>query len=147
MTDKSKSKSSVKKPSAKRAIPIELKEEKAPSDGNVKESLIGVILIDKTSEVQIGIIKFDSSGVLGYQMIQSGIHVFAFKSIDRLIDQWAKEPLYKKHAKSLGRNSKLPDKILEQEANSCADFLNSLASPLKLGSYAVRAQMVHSKSE
>lgn len=146
MTDKRKSKSLVQKSSVKRVRPIELKEEKAPSDRNVKESLIGVLFIDKASEVQIGVIKFDPSGLLAYQMIQSGIHVFAFNSIDRLIDQWAKEPLYKKHAKSLGRNSKLPDKILEQEANSCADFLNSLASPLKLGGYAVKAQMVHSKS-
>ena len=68
------------------------------------------------------------------------MHVFAFKPIDRLLnDQWLKEPLYKKHATSMDENSKLPHEILEREANNCADFLNSLESPLMLGGYLVEA--------
>lgn len=146
MVDKKKNNSSVKKPSIKKAKSVEPKEEKTPSDGHIKESLIGVLFTDKASGAQIGFIKFDSSGMLVYQMIKTGMHVFAFKPIDVLMNQWTKEPLYKKHAKLLKENSKLPDKILEQEANSCANFLNSLESPLNLGSYAVEAQMVHSQS-
>jgi hypothetical protein len=146
MADKKRNNSSVKKLSIKKAKPVEPKQEKTPSDENIKESLIGVLFIDKASGTQIGFIKFDSSGMLVYQMIKTGMHVFAFKTIDVLMNEWTKEPLYKKHAKLLKENSKLPDKILEQEANSCADFLNSLESPLNLGSYAVKAQMVHSES-
>ena len=135
--------SSVKKSSAK---PVEPKQENILSDESVKETLIGVLFIDKASGAQIGFIKFDSSGMLVYQMIKTGMHVFAFKPIDVLMNQWTKEPLYKKHAELLKENSKLPDKILEQEANSCANFLNSVESPLKLGSYTVEAQMVHRQS-
>jgi hypothetical protein len=143
MVDKKKNNSSVKKASVNT---VESREEKTPLGGNIKESLIGVLFIDKASGSQIGFIKFDFSGMLIYQMIKTGMHVFAFKSIDPFIKQWASEPLYKKHAKLLEENSKLPDKILEQEANGCADFLNSLESPLNLGGFTVKAQMVHSES-
>ena len=106
-------------------------------------SVIGVLLVDKADGSQIGFIKFDSSGMLIYQMIKAGMHVFAFKPIDRLLnDQWLKEPLYKKHATSMDENSKLPHEILEREANNCADFLNSLESPLMLGGYLVEALAV-----
>ena len=105
--------------------------------------LIGVLLVDKVDGSQIGFIQFDSSGVMVYQIIKAGMHVFAFKPIDRLLnEQWLKEPLYKKHATSMDENSKLPDEILEQEANNCADFLNSLESPLMLDSYLVKALAV-----
>jgi|ABSR01.1.fsa_nt_gi hypothetical protein len=146
MAGKKKSKPTVKKPSVKKTKPVEPNEEKIPSGELIKESEIGVLFIDKASGSQIGFIKFDSSGVLVYQMIKPGMHVFAFKPIDHLLNQWIKEPLYKKHAKLLEENSKLPDEILEQEANSCADFLNSLESPLSLGGHSVKAQMVHTES-
>jgi len=143
MADKKKSKLTDKKPSAKKTKPVETNEEKTSSGGLIKEPLIGVLFVDKASGAQIGFIKFDSSGMLVYQMIKIGMHVFAFKPIDLLMNQWIKEPLYKKHAKLLEKNSKLPDEILEQEANGCADFLNSLDRPLNLGGHAVKAQMVH----
>ncbi len=146
MADKKKSKPTVKKPSVKKTKPVEPNEKKSPSGENIKESEIGVLFIDTASGAQIGFIKFDSSGMLVYQMIKTGMHVFAFKPIDLLMNQWIKEPLYKKHAKLLKENSKLPDEIREQEANSCADFLNSLESPLKLGGYSVKAQMVHAET-
>lgn len=110
-------------------------------------SEIGVLFLDKASGAQIGFIKFHSSGILVYQIIRSGMHIFAFKPMDRLLnEQWIKEPLYKKYAKLLNENSKLPDEILEQEANHCADFLNSLESPLLLGTYHVKAQAVPNQS-
>ena len=105
--------------------------------------VIGVLLVDKVDGSQIGFIKFDSSGVMVYQIIKAEMHVFAFKPIDRLLnEQWLKEPLYQKHAKLKDENSKLPDEILEQEANNCADFLNSLEGPLSLGGYLVKALAV-----
>ena len=120
---------------------------KTSSDNHNKASLIGVLLVDQDSGTQIGFIKFNPSGVLGYQMIKADLHVYAFKPIDHLLEeQWNKDPLYEKHAQRLDENSNLPDEILVQEATSCADFLNSTESPLKLGSYTVKAQMVHTAS-
>ena len=117
-------------------------ENKSASSGGNKELQIGVLFVDKVSGSQIGFIQFNSSGVLAYKMIKEGLHVFAFRSIEPFIKQWAKEPLYIKYAKLLEEKSKLPDEILMQEANSCANFLNSLESPLKLGSYTVEALRV-----
>jgi hypothetical protein len=142
MAGKKKNKPTVKKPSVNKAQLVEPSEKKSPSGGQIKESTTGVLFMDKASGAQIGFIKFDSSGMLVYQMIKTGMHVFAFKPIDLLLNQWIKEPLYKKHAKLLEEKSKIPDEILVQEANSCSDFLNSLESPLKLGGYSVKAQMV-----
>lgn len=107
-------------------------------------SKIGVLLKDRVSGEQIGVIEFDPSGVLVYQIIMTGLHVFAFKPINKLLsEEWIKEPLYIKHAKLLAENPKLPNDILEQEAISCAEFLNALANPLTLGGYIVKAHMVH----
>jgi hypothetical protein len=107
-------------------------------------SEVGVLLVDATSGEQIGFIKFDASGMLVYQVIKAGLHVFAFKPINRLLsEQWIKEPLYKKHASLLDADKKLPEEVLEQEANSCAEFLNSLESPLMLGGSTVRAEVVY----
>jgi hypothetical protein len=109
---------------------------------------IGVLLMDKTSGAQIGFIKFDSSGMLVYHVIETGLHVFAFKLIDRVLNaQWIQEPLYKIHAGLLDENKKLPDGILVQSAESCANFLNSLESPLMLGGHDVKAQLVNVTSE
>jgi hypothetical protein len=92
---------------------------------------ISVLLMDKTSGAQIGFIKFNSSGMLVYHVIETGLHVFAFKPIDRLLNgQWIQEPLYKTHVGLLDENKKLPDGVLLQSAESCANFLNSLEGPL-----------------
>ena len=109
---------------------------------------ISVLLMDKTSGAQIGSIKFDSSGILIYQVIESGLHVFAFKPIDRLLNgQWMQEPLYRTHAGLLDERKELPDGILVKSAESCANFLNSLESPLMLGDHDVKAQLLNVTSE
>jgi hypothetical protein len=106
-------------------------------------SEIGVLLVDKGSSAPVGLIKFDASGVLVYQSIKTGLHVFAFKPINKLLSEhWMKEPLYKKHARLLDENKMLPEEVLEREADSCAEFLNSLESPLTLGGSAVKAELV-----
>jgi hypothetical protein len=107
-------------------------------------SEIGVLLVDYDNGAQIGLIKFDPSGVLVYQTIKTGLHVYAFKPIDKLLsEEWLKEPLYIKHAELLAENPKLPNDILKQEADSCAEFLNSLANPPTLGEHIVKAHRVH----
>jgi hypothetical protein len=104
---------------------------------------IGVLLVDKASGEQIGFIEFDSRGIFAYHIIKKGMHVFGLKGIDRLLrEEWATQPLYKKHAALLDGNSKLSDEILKQEAKSCADFLNSQESPPMVGGYVVTAQVV-----
>jgi hypothetical protein len=110
-------------------------------------SEIGVLLVDKASSAPVGLIKFDSSGVLVYQSIKRGLHAFAFQSIHTLLsEQWLKEPLYKKHANVLEENNMVPEQVLEQEADSCAEFLNTLEGPLMLGGTAVEAQVLHVSS-
>jgi hypothetical protein len=109
-------------------------------------SEIGVLLVDKTSDVQIGFIKFDPSGMLIYQNMKAGGHVYAFKPIDALLNKgWIKEPLYEKHAALLKDNPELPDEILEQEATSCAEFLNSQVKTVTLNGHPVKAHMIHIK--
>ncbi|MBN1453647.1 MAG: hypothetical protein JW963_21710 [Anaerolineales bacterium] len=122
-------------------------EKKSASGGGDKASLIGVLFVDQASGAQIGFIQFNPSGLLGYRMIAADLHVFAFKPIDHLLEeQWNRDPLYEKHAQLLDDKLELPDEILVQEASSCADFLNSLESPLTLGSYTVKAQVVYNKA-
>ena len=109
---------------------------------------ISVLLLDKASSAAVGLIKFDSSGVLVYQSIQAGLRVFAFKPINQLLSElWLKEPLYKKYAKSLDENKMLAERILVKEANSCADFLNALEGPLMLGNNIVKAKAVFVRSK
>jgi hypothetical protein len=111
-------------------------------------SEISVLLLDKASRTAVGLIRFDSSGVLVYQSMQAGLHVFAFKPINKLLsEQWLKEPLYKKYANSLDDNKMLAERILVEEANSCADFLNALEGPLMLGNNRVKAKAVFVRSK
>ena len=122
-------------------------EKKPAAEGKERASLIGVLLLDQASGAQIGFIQFNPSGVLGYRLITKKLHVFVLKSIDHILGKrWIKEPLYEKHAQLLDENSNLPDEILVKEATSCADFLNSLESPLTLGSYTVKAQVVYNEA-
>lgn len=107
-------------------------------------SEISVLLLDKASRTAVGLIKFDSSGVLVYQSIRTGLHIFAFNPLNKILsEQWLKEPLYQKYADSLDENNMLPERILVEEANSCADFLNSLGSPLMFGGRTVKARVVY----
>jgi hypothetical protein len=117
--------------------------EKSTTDENAKEVIVGVLLIERENGSQVGFISFNPSGVLGYQVTREDLHVYVLKPIDKLLINWEKDPLYIKHANLLDENSNLPFEILEQEANSCADFLNSQEKPLQVGKYTVVARMVH----
>lgn len=105
---------------------------------------LGILLTDAGNGEHIGFIEFDTSGVLVYQIIKAGLHVFAFKPIDKLlVEEWMKEPLYVKHADLRDENKTLPIEILEEEAISCEEFLNSLEKPLTLGMHIVKANKVY----
>ena len=111
-------------------------------------SEINVLLLDRATSAAIGLIKFDSSGVLVYQSNEAGLQVFAFKPIDKLLrEQWLKEPLYKKYANSLDENKMLSERILVKEADSCAKFLNALEGPLRLGNTPVKAKAIFVRSK
>lgn len=104
-----------------------------------------VNLLDKTNGSLIGIIRFDASGRLDYHVVKKGMHISAFKPIERFLnEQWMKEPLYKKHASLLDENKKLPGGILVREADSCVKFLNSLESPLMLDGHFLKAKLIYS---
>jgi len=81
--------------------------------------------------------------MLIYRIIKTGLPWFALKPIGELLEKdWIKVPLYIKHAKLLNLKKNLSSATLVTEANSCAEFLNSMKEPLKLGGYTVKAQMV-----
>jgi hypothetical protein len=103
-----------------------------------------VNLYDKTSGAVLGIIRFDASGRLDYLPTKEAPES-AFQSIEDLLsEQWLKEPLYQRYASRLDESGKIPDEILVREADSCADFLNSLETPPMLSGHAVKARKIFS---
>jgi hypothetical protein len=104
---------------------------------------IGVLLFEVKSRVPVGFIKFDPRGILVYQIALEGMHVFAFKAcVAPAVENWSEDPLYIKYQGMLKENPELPDSIIEQEANDCAEFLNNHKTPLHLGKYIVQARKV-----
>jgi hypothetical protein len=107
---------------------------------------IGLLLSEKHSGKQIGMIEFTPSGVLVFHVIQQGLHVFALKPIERiLMENGLQEPLYVKYADLLKRQSELPSDILEQEASFYAEVLNQLEPPPQVRGKTIQAAMVHFK--
>jgi hypothetical protein len=106
-------------------------------------SQIGILFVEEGSGEKIGIIKFDSSGLLVYQIMIPGTHPYGFKNIEtRLKEGPIKEPLYLKHAKLMNESSKLPEEVLIREAKACADYLNSLDHPIHINKYCVKANAI-----
>jgi len=104
------------------------------------ETLIGILLIDVESKDQLGLIRFLPEGVLAYQLITDSLHVYAFRnSVEGAVKKWVGEPLYVKYKHVLEEKQKIPDHILEQEAEGCANFLNAYEKPLNMGRYIVKA--------
>ena len=107
------------------------------------EKTIAILLTEYTSGKQIGLIKFDPSGILVYQMIVGGLHPYALKPLQRFLSEELKQPLYEKYAAFLQQNAKLTLQILEEEANTCAGLIASRESGFHVGSFVVTAQVVH----
>lgn len=113
----------------------------------MSEEEICVLLLEPETKAQIGLIRFDPSGMLIFQLIKPGLHVYALRPIhDLLANQWLRVPLYRKHARLLDNNKNLPEDVLMQEANDCASFLNNLETPPKLGENRVIAKAIHARS-
>ena len=103
---------------------------------------IGILLTDRSNDDQVAMIEFTPVGLLRFQTIAEGVHVFALKPIEGILSEnGLKVPLYKKHA-SLLRRGKLPLEILEREAEFYADVLNHQQPPLSIGGKTIKATMV-----
>jgi hypothetical protein len=58
-----------------------------------KKAEIGVLLLEPETEAQLGFIRFDSSGMLIYQVMKPDLHVYALRPIhDLLSNQWLSSP-------------------------------------------------------
>lgn len=54
---------------------------------------IGALLLKRESEVQIGFIRYDRSGMHVYQVIKPGLHANEFRAIHHLLaNQWLSTP-------------------------------------------------------
>ena len=87
-------------------------------------SKLGVLLKSKESGEQIGILAFDPSGMLMCQMIKSGLHVFALRSVMQILKEKAPLPIYRKYEDQKDEKGNLPRDILLSEAASYAKFIN-----------------------
>lgn len=87
-------------------------------------SKLGVLLKSKESGEQIGVLEFDPSGMLMCQMIKSGLHVFALRSVMQILKEEAPLPVYKKYEDQKDGNGHIPRETLRKEAASYAKILN-----------------------
>ena len=87
-------------------------------------SKLGVLLKSKESGEQIGVLEFDPSGMLMCQMIKKGLHVFALRSVTKLLEEKGFKPLYKKYEAQKDNAGNLPEDILRVEAEACAKIIN-----------------------
>ena len=100
-------------------------------------SKLGVLLKSKESGEQIGILAFDPSGMLMCQMIKSGLHVFALRSVMQILKEKAPLPIYRKYEDQKDEKGHLPREILLSEAASYAKFIND--AEMEIGGIPVTA--------
>ena len=104
---------------------------------------IVVLLTDRTTEEQIGVIVFDASGMLGYHSIKKGLHVFALKPIEQFLKQHGfDQPLYVKHAAQMNEQQELPTEVLEQAATAYAQLIHQADPPRSVGGHLLAAKVV-----
>ncbi len=104
---------------------------------------VGVLLSDRTTDEQIGLITFYPRGVLGYSVLKAGLHVFALKPIERFLEENGfSQPLYVKHAARMNNQNELATDILEREAKACAEAIQRAEPPLTVGGHALGAHVV-----
>jgi hypothetical protein len=100
-------------------------------------SNIGVLLKSKESGEQIGVLKFEPDGMLMCQMIKSGLHVFALRSVMQILKEKAPLPVYEKYASQKDEKGHLPREILRKEAESYAKIIND--AEMEIGCIPVTA--------
>lgn len=107
----------------------------------MKSSHIGILILERESGRQVGLIEFQRSGMLGFQVLQRGLHVFALKPIEGVLSETAfGEPLYVKYAALLKRRDGLGRTVLLREARRGANAIN--CSKRLLRGNTIRARMV-----
>jgi hypothetical protein len=106
---------------------------------------VGILLTttEEAGKKQVGIIEFDPTGVLVFHMIQKGLHVFALKPVERLLEENGLEmPLYVKYDNLLKQQHEISQAILEKEASYHADILNRIEPPVTVGDQKIIAEVV-----
>jgi len=85
-----------------------------------------ILLVDRETEEQIGIIKFDISGMLILQSLKTDYHVFALNPVMKFLgDNGLDQPLYCLYEKFLRNNTGLTDKILLKEICKHSNTINN----------------------
>ena len=87
-------------------------------------SKMGVLLKAKASTEQVAVIEFGLDGMLVNSIIKPGVHVFALRSVMKLLDEKGFQPLYKKYEAQKDEAGNLPRDILRAEAEACANIIN-----------------------
>jgi hypothetical protein len=87
-------------------------------------SKIGVLLTSKEDGGQVAVIEFGPDGMLVNSIIKPGVHVFALRSVMKLLDEKGFQPLYKKYEAQKDEAGNLPRDILRAEAEACARIIN-----------------------
>ncbi len=104
---------------------------------------VGILLYERRSGNQVGLVEFHPSGVLAFRVLQPGLHYFALKPIERrLSDTVLRHPLYIKYAQAIRQEGSLERSILKREARLCAAALNRSRPTLQVGNTRVSAYMV-----
>ena len=105
---------------------------------------IGILLTtEEDRKKQIGIVEFAPTGMLVFQVIQKGLHVFELKAVERCFKENGLDgPLYVKYDNFLKQQHEIPQNILEEEANYYTEVLNRVEPPVTIGEQKIIAEVV-----
>jgi hypothetical protein len=70
---------------------------------------IGVLISSKENDERLGIMEFDSTGMLICSTFKAGIHPFALKQFLNMLDQ----PLHVEHADVISRDKVLSRRVVD----------------------------------
>jgi hypothetical protein len=88
---------------------------------------IGLLLKEEKSGKPLGLIEFDAMGMLILRGFKGEVHVNALNCVLGLLEKnGLNEPLYKKYAYILKKQSSLSEEILQREATFYAELINHL---------------------
>jgi len=86
---------------------------------------IGILLIRKEDNEQMGLVVLDPSGMMIYTILKEGMHPYGMKPIERFFsDSYTGEELSAKYAAQINEFGKVPDDILWGEAIHISDAMN-----------------------
>ena len=103
-------------------------------------SKLGVLLTSKENGEQVAVIEFGLDGMLVNTMIKPDLHVFALRSVMKLLDEKGFKPLSKKYEAQKNEAGNLPKEILRSEAENSAKIVND--ADLQMAGIPVNASVV-----